>query len=98
MQVGGDGFAQRNNAVGGCVAVMAIAQRLDRGFDDVIGGAKIRLADAEIDDVAALGCQQIGTRQNRERVFLTDTVESGNRLQHGFLAPRMSPPSWNKGR
>ena len=32
---------------------MAVAQRLDRGLDDVLGRAEIGLADAEVDDVAA---------------------------------------------
>jgi hypothetical protein len=33
---------------------MAVAQRLDCRLDDDIGGAKIGLADAKVDDVATL--------------------------------------------
>ena len=42
--------------------MMAVAQRLDRGLDDEIGGAEIGLADAEIDEVATLRGEQIGAR------------------------------------
>jgi aspartate/methionine/tyrosine aminotransferase len=55
VQVGGDGFAQLRNAIRRRIAVMAVAQRLDRRFHDMIGGAEVRLADPQIDDVAALG-------------------------------------------
>ena len=75
VQVGGDRLAQRRDAVRRRVAVMAVAQRLDRGLDDVIGRAEIGLADAEIDDVAALRGQRIGARQHGEGVFLADAVE-----------------------
>src|SRR5476651_1333926 len=68
---------------------MAVAQRLDRGLDDEIRGAKVRLADAQIDDVAALRDQSIGAGQHREGVFLADAVESRDRLQHG-VTPRTS--------
>ena len=54
VQVGGDRLAQRRNADRRRVAVVAVAQRLDRGLDDEVGRAEIGLADAEIDDVAAL--------------------------------------------
>ena len=63
---------------------MAVAQRLDRGLDDEVGGAEIGLADTEIDDVAALRRQRIGAREHGKGVFLTDTVERGNGLQHGI--------------
>ncbi len=54
MQVGGDRLAQRRDADRRRVAVMAVAQRLHRRLDDEVGRAEIGLADAEIDDVAAL--------------------------------------------
>ena len=65
------------------IAVMAVAQRLDRGLDDVVGRAEIRLADAEIDDVAALRGQRVGARQHGEGVFLADPVEGRDGLKHG---------------
>ena len=65
---------------------MAVAQCLDCRLDDEIRGAKIRLPDAEIDDVAALRGELHGARQHRERILLADTVEGGDSLQHG------SPP------
>jgi hypothetical protein len=36
---------------------MPVAQRLDPGLDDMVRRAEIRLADAQIDDVLALGGQ-----------------------------------------
>ena len=53
-EIGGDRLAQRQDADRRRIAVMAVAQRLDRRLDDEIRRAEIRLADAEIDDVAAL--------------------------------------------
>ena len=57
MKVGGDRLAQRRDAVRRRVAVLAVAQRLDRRFDDMRRGLEVRLADAEVDDVAPLALQ-----------------------------------------
>ena len=83
VQVGGHRLAQRQDAVRGRIAMMAVAQRLDRRLDDMVGGAEIRLADAQIDDVAALGGQRGGPRQHGKGVFLADPVESGDGPEHG---------------
>ena len=88
VQIGGDRLAQRRDAVRRRVAVVAVAQRLDRGLDDEIGRAEIGLADAEIDDVAALRGQRVGARQHREGVFLADAVESGDGLEHILQSSR----------
>ena len=45
--------------------------------------AEIGLADAEIDDVAALGRELGRARQHGERVLLADAIEGGNGTQHG---------------
>jgi len=63
--------------------MVAVAQRLDGRFNDKIGGAKIRLADAQVDDVAPLRGKLHGARQNGEGVFLADTVKCGDGLEHG---------------
>ena len=52
----------------------------------MIGRAEIRLADAEIDDVAALRGQRIGARQHREGIFLADAVEGRDGSQHGVFS------------
>ena len=83
VQVGGHRLAHWQDAGRRRVAVMAVAQRLDRRLDDKIGRAEIRLADAEIDDVLALRGKRGGARQHGKGVFLADTVEGGNGLQHG---------------
>jgi antitoxin HicB len=76
-------LAQRRDAVRRRVAVMAVAQRFHGGFDDMLGRAEIRLADAEIDDIAALGCQFGGARQNRKGVLLADAIEGRDGAKHG---------------
>ena len=58
------------------------------------GVLEVGLADAEIDDVAALRGERIRARQHREGVLLADAVEIRDGLQHGVssfflpLAPR----------
>jgi len=54
---------------------MAVAQRLGRRLDDMLGGAEIGLADTQIDDVAPLGRQGGGPGQDGEGVLLADTIE-----------------------
>ena len=82
MKVGGDRFAQRQNANRGCVAVVAIAQSLDRRLDNEIRRPEVRLAYPEIDDIAALGREFGRARQHGKSVLFANTVESGNRLEH----------------
>jgi hypothetical protein len=55
--------------------MFAVAQSLDRGLDDVRGCFEIRLADAEIDDVAPLSLQLRRFRQHGEGVLFADTRE-----------------------
>src|ERR1700722_4039631 len=62
---------------------MAITQRLDRRLDDEVGRAEIRLADTEIDDVAALRRMLHGSRQHGESIFLADAIKCGDGLEHG---------------
>ena len=82
VQIGRDRLAQRQDADRRRVAMMAVAQRLDRRLDNEIGRAKIRLTDAEIDDVAALRGKLRGTCEHGERVFLADAIESRDGSQH----------------
>ena len=83
-EIGGDRLAQRQDADRRRIAMMAVAQRLDRRLDDEIRRAEIGLADAEIDDVAALCRKLRGARQHGEGVLLAETIEGGDGLQHGF--------------
>ena len=84
LDVGGDRLAERLDAGRRRVAVVAVSERLDRRLDDMIGGAEIRLADAEIDDVAALRRKVGGAGEHGEGVLLADPVEAGNRGLSGF--------------
>jgi len=63
-------------------AVVAVAQRFDRRLNDMLRGGKVRLVDAEIDDIAALARQRRGARQHGKGVFLADPLKSRNRPQH----------------
>ena len=45
---------------------MAVMQSFDGGFDNVIGRLEIRLSDAEVDHIVALGFQGFGAGQNLE--------------------------------
>ncbi len=83
VQIGGDRLAQRENAGRRGIAVLAVMQRLDRGLDNMRRGFEIGLADAEVDDVAALRLQGGGFRQHRERVFLADAIKRRNQMKHG---------------
>src|SRR5215470_8943005 len=74
----------RSAATASRSAVMSVAQRLDRGFNDEIGRAEIGLADAEVDDVAPLRRERVGARQHGKGIFLADAIEGGNGFQHGI--------------
>ena len=71
-EIGRHRLAQRQDAGRRRIAVVAVAQRLDGRLDDEIRRAEIGLADAEIDDVAALGGERRGAGEHREGVFLAD--------------------------
>ena len=76
-----NGFAGRLQPVCGRVAVLAVAQRLDRGLDNVRRRLEVRLADSEIDDVPARSLQSCSARKNGEGVFLSQAVEGRNGFQ-----------------
>ena len=87
VDVGGDRLAERLDAGRRRIAVMAVAERLDRRLDDVVGRAEVGLADAEIDDVAALRLKLGGARQHGKGVLLADAVETRNRVKHDAVPP-----------
>src|ERR1700682_3483565 len=71
---------------------MTIAQRLDGRLDDEILRVEIGLADAEIDDVAALRHELHGPRQHGECILLADPIEGCDGLQHSVPPPHPSLP------
>ena len=89
--VGGHGLAQRQDAVGRRVAVMAVAQRLDRGLDDVRRGREVRLADAEIDDRPALLLQARRPRQHLEGALGAEPADRRGELH------LIGPPGYEGG-
>ena len=92
VEIGGDRLAQLRDTVGRRVAVMAVGQRLAAGLDDVLGGREIGLADAEIDDRAALRGQRVGARQDLESSLGAEDAHAPGHLQHSrFLLTSPSP-------
>ena len=85
--VGRDSFAQRRNSRRRGVSMMTVAKRLDRSLDDVRRRWKIRLADAEIDDVLSLRLQRHGARQHRERILLADAIKTCDSVQRHPPSP-----------
>ena len=81
MNVSRDGFAQGQNAGGRRITVMTIFQRADRGFDNMRRGGKIRLTNAQIDNILAAGCQVCGAGQHGKGIFFADPVKAGNCCQ-----------------
>ena len=71
--------------------MMAVAQGLHRGLNDKIGRAEIGLADAEVDDVAALRRQGVGPGKHSEGVFLADAIESRDGTKHDCSPPARAP-------
>ena len=85
LQIGRHRLAQRQDAVGRGVPVMAVAQRLHRRLDDVLGRLEVRLADAEIDDAAAFGLERGGAGEDFERGFCAQAGQVFGELQQGGL-------------
>ena len=83
LDVADHGLAQLGDAVGGCIAVMAVAQRLDGGLDDMVRRLEVRLADAEVDDVLALGGKRVGAGENFEGTFGAQPGHGSGHLNHG---------------
>ena len=73
------------------IAVLAVAQRLDRRLDDVRRGFEVGLADAEVDDVAALALQFGGFGEHREGVLVAQARKCGIDGDHGAISPRTTP-------
>ena len=96
FQVLGDGLAQLEDAVGGGVAMVAVAQRLDRRLDHVVGRLEIRLADAQVDDVAALGLELLGAGQHLEGALGAEPRDRSRGLQH-IRSSRVPACDWKTG-
>ena len=85
MEVIGDRRAQLRDAIGRGVAVMTVAQGLDRRLDHVFRGLEIRLTDSQIDDRAPLRLQRLGAGQDLEGAFRADPPHRRGGLEHACL-------------
>jgi hypothetical protein len=78
-------LAQRIDARRGRVAVLALADGADAGLLHVQGRREIGLADAEADDVLALGGQRIDLGQHDEGVLGAEGLRAFADLGHGLF-------------
>ena len=69
----------------GVLAVLPLADRLDRGFLDVVGRVEVGLAGAEPDDVAAGGFQRARLVGHRDGGGRLDACERVGEEGHGNL-------------
>ena len=79
-------FAQPGHAGRRGIAVMAVGERFRRRLDDMVRGFEIRLADAEIDDVAALGRQRRRAGQDLEGGFGAEPPDAVGKLRCGHAS------------
>jgi hypothetical protein len=75
VQILRHGLAQGRDPCRIGIAMLAVPQSLDSGLDNMRRGCEIGLADAQIDDVAALALQFRRPRQHSEGVFLADAIK-----------------------
>ncbi len=85
VRVGGDRLAQRQDARRRSVAVMAVAQRLHGGLDDVFGRLEVGLPDAEVDDVVALLPELLGAGEHLECGLGPEAGQIAGDLEHGWV-------------
>ena len=90
------GLAQARHPGRRRVAVMAVGKRLAPGLDDMVRGCKIRLADAEVDDVLPPGRQRGRAGQDLEGGFGAEPPGAGGKLRcgHGKSPIRRAPTRW----
>ena len=67
--------------------MVAVIQRFLGRLDDVLGRREIGLADAEVDDVPALGLQLLGPGQDLKRALGADPRHALGELQGDLLRP-----------
>ena len=96
QQILRDRDPQGQDALRRGVAVVAVAQRLDRRLDDMLGRPEIGLADAEVDDVLALPLQLGRAGQHLEGRLGAEALQVRIEPQHPLLpcpgAPRAHVP------
>ena len=90
MNISRHSLAQGWNANGRRVTVMSVAQGLDGCFDDVWWCRKIRLADAQIDDVASLRGKISGAGEHGEGVLVSKPLEIFGKFDHDFYRTALS--------
>ena len=82
--------AQRRHAGRGGVARLPVLDGFHAGLADVGEGREIRLADFEVQDLAALGFERLGTRQDGVGAFGLEGANS--------VCEHIRNPLWWDGR
>ena len=75
VQIRTDRFAQRQNSSRIRVAMMPIAQSLDRRFNDIFRRRKIWLTNPKVDHIHATSGQNSSAAQDGKRIFFTNSIE-----------------------
>ena len=91
-KVRGDRFAQLEDSGRGGVAVVAVAQGLHRRLDHVSRRLEVRLADAEVDDVATLSGECVRPRQHLEGGLGAETGHFLGEDGHGLTVAHFGEP------
>ena len=78
----GDGLAQRGEAQGRRVMHVAAGQKAAAGLDDRGRAGEVRLADLQVDDVAAFGGQGVGALEDLHHVEGLDVGHAAGDLGH----------------
>jgi hypothetical protein len=78
QNISSNSFTKWLDAIGRSVAMVTIPNCLHCSLTDVGWGWKIRLADTEIDDVLARGCQLSSTSQNSEGILCAQGCHVGS--------------------
>ncbi len=81
VKVCGDSFAQLRQAVGRCVTMRAIPQRLDPCLDDMLRRAKVGLADAKVYDVTPFSSKGLRAGQYLEGGLGAESMDGLSELQ-----------------
>jgi len=80
----GDGLAQGRNPGGRIVGRVAVLDGLDARLRDVVERGDVRLADLQVDDVAALRFQRLRARQHMISAFRLQIANTIGEF-HGHL-------------
>src|SRR5262249_38494383 len=75
-EIAGDFFSQSGDAASGAIAIAARSDRVADSVDNRSGRVKVRFAEFEVDDGAALFFKFLGAREDRESAFASELADT----------------------